>query len=448
MNYRRAGTLRYVFVRVAIGLLIGIGLFYFRQAHAQDSCPAGQTAKYKYKNSQYGGSGTPGNHPQNFSLFSSPSAAATANLVPSGTSQAGCVYAGSHSENYGTPPDYRYFQNCSGGGWTGNGQEIRVEVVCVEGQQCQADLVGFWKYTVGSENPASVCKENCRYDKAKERKVEVSGFATEYKANYTAVTPASCTIGGPTPEPGDIQATPGPTETPIGTHDPIGTAAEQGQQNCGLINGTPVCLDAPTGNGQCTQLPSGAGFCVSGAGTADQPPKLPPENNDAPPLGTLTETRSDGTTTTTLVTNFYSSNQFNSSSNYGQNPDPDPDPGSECGTPGQPACPPDGGGEGEEGDGSFSAPDGVHGFTDGAAEIAAKRAELAGAFEAIRGEAGAIFGGLEGGAGSLPSYSIQTICCGVITVNMNAHAEKIAWLGALLIFVTLVLAAFIILGAD
>lgn len=360
---------RTLLLRVLAGLLIGIGMFYFKSAHAQTTplvCPSGQLKVYRFASQQFT-DGRLGSAAPNCVAGSNQSntvegviAACQEVGQENGLASFGITltWEASGTASYSNGA-WRAYQRAAGPG--SRGVENRVSEHCIPAPECPEDKQGFWTVSEEVENPERQCKGQCLYRKTKERAVTVPGLTPLYKAHYTADPPARCEANAEQPDPTQTFSTPGPSDTPIGTHEPQGTPVEQTQHNCGLINGEAVCLDSPTQDGQCTTLQSGAGFCVQSPTETDDPPRTPPNNEPDTPLGTLTETiyNTTNNTTTTVVTNFYSQQQFNNSTNYGDNPDPDPDPDPDCDPATDPTCEPDGGGGDGEGTGRFKGPGGT-----------------------------------------------------------------------------------------
>jgi len=441
-------TARYIATRVLIGLLIGVGMFYFRAAHAQTpatectpaanqspspwtawpSPPAGQVAKYR--------PGSVG------AFYSTPEAAASAWATSNGYTRWSQFMSGSQRHVHGrtaacgatgqTQVINQTFEACPAGQTVVNGQ---CQAQCPAGQhyqgtQCIADScpAAGTKDTViiSGTPPGDYCLTvpngtNCAVTVVIGMTIVGNGGASTW--NERMYTGATCTT------PQNVAAQPtSPITTVAGIFTPDASEAS-GRKGCGFIASNYTCLGEPTANGKCRITPNGGSICVTSLDPT-KPAATPPDTGvpgrPATAQGTAT-TNTGNTSSATATADFFSPAQVNNSTNYsGQPPTVD---------------------EGEEGeDGSFISPNSGYDFGDAQSEIDAKRVELADAFAQIRSEAGSIFGGITGGTGSLPRFN-ATVGGFTLDIDLSRFNDQLNFLGAILLFMSLVSAAFIIMGS-
>lgn len=429
-------TTKYIMTRVAIGLLIGMGMFYFKSAHAAVTAQA-VSGCFNSSGVLYAGCSsltgpyTGNTYADACTAFRTKWPSVTG---PSGYQLIGGQHycQGSYSGSTTSPSYYRLTSvsgtptTCTAGQLIGTGSSSGSG--SLSGGVCSNGCVATPSQTGGT---VSLCiGSNC-------------AFATGTSDTEWRLTGASCPT---TPAPPSFKQS--PTCVGIACAVAAASAPAKATGNNTTINNTQNFYTHTDGSASVnsnTPTPPGPNGGESG---------VPASVSTSYTVTINGQPITYNYYTTTTIQNSY--NGDGSLGGRGSPVDANGD-GTASGS-GEPVTPPDQpqeqectGEDCEDGEEVTPfvppvAPENV--FTDGTAEIAAKRLELTQAFDQIRSEASAMFGGIQGGAGTLPVYNIPTVCCGSITIDMNAHADKIAWLGLLLIFITLVLAAFIIMGAD
>lgn len=97
------------------------------------------------------------------------------------------------------------------------------------------------------------------------------------------------------------------------------------------------------------------------------------------------------------------------------------------------------------GNGEFSGPGTGYDFGSVEAELQAAREARSTEFATVRAEAAAMFSAIPSSSGRLPSWSFS-IRGEPVSIDLNVYADKLAFLGTVLVFISLVAAAMIIFG--
>jgi len=350
-----------IIVRVLVGLLIGIGMFYFRSAHAQ-TCPSGQVPQWKITECGIGGNtltcaeaNTTG---PDATIADSVVAANTPNGTPSGINGTQQYWCGAVTVN-NSGPTFRRAQKVSG---NANGSSCfrnptyfaTATLECVTPPPVCPTGGSVYKYFAPSEGvPAETCDSQCNFtlvegNDAHQFKIETGGTFTGNSALY-AETGQNCTATVQTPAP----AAPAPLPSAAGNITPDQSLAA-GRKGCGYVDGAYKCLGEPTGNGKCTRTPNGGGICVTDItpnNVAVIKDAVPNTGTPAPGYNPTAAVENDkititakrpapgGTTTTeTITARVFSPAQMAAATNQGDGTEQGEEGGEPCGAPGQPVC--------------------------------------------------------------------------------------------------------------
>lgn len=453
-----AGFTGRLILRVLAGLLVGGGMFYFSKAHAQGpSCTGGQVQVFTVTSSPCSASGCaagPANGTKYYSL-------AELNAANQARYSQGSVCS---TYQFGGP----YLWRASAGSYSGQTNALALGMCANDAGQDRGNASINASVTCGAAPPPPCPAAGTRayhYFTS-----EPTPESCDNLCGYTAVTGPDAhrfTVDDTTTQSALYEATGNACTATVQSPDPV-----EPPNPCKVVQGNTVCTleDDPlcitiNGNKVCTSNNT-AGFCTTAqCQNLAAALKLPdntvvstPDAVGAPlPYGSQTEARpADATIPTTSRTGPPTGTSgANTTSSPMRVHNPSTVAGSCTGpcSPGEvPGTDPDDEGaaeEGEEGgDGTFTSPTGEYGFEDGQAEIAAKRQELSQAFEAIRGEASQLFGPVGTGTAGLPVYTVETGCCGTVTFDFRPFSNALASVGAVLIFMSLVLSAFVMLGGG
>lgn len=336
---------RYIFDRVLVGLLIGIGMFYFRSAHAQTCYEP--TAPNTIRVSAYSNnvSANPiyyasvpalnSTWPSHQAVIDAVRAAAPPPLQCStgtatskwenGTGSATSVKA-ICSINRGEMAfiTAAVAASCPSGKTLTNGQCCGTDPsICPAGQhyngtQCVADVCPAAgtkdSIIVSGTPPASYCLaqpdgSKCLVNVEIGMEITATGSSTWSERKFSG---GSCPTADATPP-----TAPTPIATPAGSFQPDAAGSGTGI-GCGYYNGVRTCMGQPPADGRCRITPNGGAVCVTS--TDPSKPAAVLVDNGTPgrpatPQATASSTPTGATSPSTTAA-IYSPSQVAASSNY------------------------------------------------------------------------------------------------------------------------------------